>query len=178
MSKEDRFNAVIDHLMSIGRVHKQKDIASALACTETTVSQARKGVERALTDNFLMRFLIAYPDIFSTRWLMTGEGQMLLNDSQPKQSARAYTLPDQSPEMAAESAPLTDRDLLAATYTSLSRLSDSFRAYQLRTEAKLRVMESLLTHLDPTYTPTSLPDVSPSEQDTPTVNQQKLQENQ
>ena len=178
MSKEDRFNAVIDHLMSIGRVHKQKDIASALACTETTVSQARKGVERALTDNFLMRFLIAFPDIFSTRWLMTGEGEMLLNDSQPKQSAQTYTLPELLPEMAAESAPLSDRDLLAATYTSLSRLSDSFRAYQLRTEAKLRVMESLLHHLDPTYTPSSTPNVSPSEQEQQTEKPLKLKENQ
>ena len=102
--------------------------------------------------------------------MFTGKGSMLLNDSQPKQSAQTYTLPEQLPEMAAESAPLTDRDLLAATYTALARLSDSFRAYQLRTEAKLRAMESLLTHLDPTYTPSSSPNVSPSEQDHPTEN--------
>ena len=178
MNKTKRFNTAYDYLMSIGRIHKQKDVAAAISRTESKTSQALKGNPKVLTDNLLMRFLIAFPDIFSTRWLMTGEGQMLLNDSQPKQSARAYTLPDQSPEMAAESAPLTARDPLAATYTPLSRLSDSFRAYQLRTEAKLRVMESLLHHLDPTYTPTSLPDVSPSEQDTPTVSQQKLQENQ
>ena len=178
MDKKTRFNTVCDHLMSIGRIHKQKDIAAAMSSTEANISSALKGHPRALTDNFLMRILVAYPDIFSTRWLMTGEGQMLLNDSQPKQSARAYTLPDQSPEMAAESAPLTDRDLLAATYTSLSRLSDSFRAYQLRTEAKLRVMESLLHHLDPTYTPTSLPDVSPSEQEQQTEPSIKLKENQ
>ena len=81
MSKKDRLNAVIDHLMSIGKVHKQKDIALALACTETTLSQARKGVERSLTDNFLMRILVAYPDIFSTKWLMTGEGEMLLRNT-------------------------------------------------------------------------------------------------
>lgn len=178
MDKKTRFNTVCDHLMSIGRIHKQKDIAAAMSSTEANISSALKGHPRVLTDNFLMRFLIAFPDIFSTRWLMTGEGQMLLNDSQPKQSARAYTLPDQSPEMAAESAPLTDRDLLAATYTSLSRLSDSFRAYQLRTEAKLRVMESLLHHLDPTYTPSTLPDVSPSEQEQQTKTPIKLKENQ
>ena len=178
MNKTKRFNTAYDYLMSIGRIHKQKDVAAAISSTESNISRALKGDPRVLTDNLLMRFLIAFPDIFSTRWLMTGEGQMLLNDSQPKQSARAYTLPDQSPEMAAESAPLTDRDLLAATYTSLSRLSDSFRAYQLRTEAKLRVMESLLTRLDPTYTPTSLPDVSPSEQEQQIETPIKLKENQ
>ena len=80
MSKKDRLNAVIRHLMAIGKVNKQRDIALALACTDTTLSQARKGVERSLTDNFLMRILVAYPDIFSTKWLMTGEGEMLLNN--------------------------------------------------------------------------------------------------
>ena len=178
MDKTKRFNAVFEHLRHKSIIKTQKDLADKIGGTSQNVSLALSGNPRALTDNFLMRILVAFPDIFSTRWLMTGEGQMLLNDSQPKQSARTYTLPEESPERAAESAPLTDRDLLAATYTALARLSDSFRAYQLRTEAKLRVMESLLHHLDPTYTPTSLPDVSPSEQDTTTVNQQKLKENQ
>lgn len=178
MNKKDRFCAAFEHLRHIDKIRTQQDLADVIGSTSQNVSRALSGDPKALTDRFLLRFLTAYPDIFSMPWMFTGKGTMLLNDSQPKQSARAYTLSDQSPEMASESAPLTDRDLLAATYTSLSRLSDSFRAYQLRTEAKLRVMESLLTHLDPTYTPSTPPDVSPSEQDTPTVNQQKLQENQ
>lgn len=100
MSKKDRLNAVIRHLMAIGKVNKQRDIALALACTDTTLSQARKGVERSLTDNFLMRILVAYPDIFSTKWLMTGEGEMLLdnkNDSSstslmPSEGSGHYTI--------------------------------------------------------------------------------------
>ena len=68
------------------------------------------------------------------------------------------------PDMAANSAPLSDRDLLAATYAELIRLSDSFRAYQSRTESKLRELESLLANLapsSPSSSPSSSPNVSP-----------------
>lgn len=172
MNRKDRFCAAYEHLRHIDKIRTQQDLADAIGSTSQNVSKALSGNPKVLTDNFLLRFLTAYSDIFSMPWMFTGKGTMLLNDSQPKQSARAYTLPEESPEMAAESAPLTDRDLLAATYTALARLSDSFRAYQLRTEAKLRVMESLLTHLDPTYIPSSTPNVSPSKEDIPTENQQ------
>ena len=164
MDKKTRFNAAYDYLLSIGRIHKQKDIAAAMSSTEANISQALKGHPKVLTDNFLLRFLTAFPDIFSMSWMFTGKGTMLLNDPQPKQSAQTYTLPEQLPEMAAESAPLSDRDLLAATYTALVRLSDSFRAYQSRTESKLRELESLLAHLapsSPSSSPSSSPNVSP-----------------
>ena len=160
MDKKTRFNAAFDYLLSIGRIHKQKDIAVAMSSTEANISQALKGHPKVLTDNFLLRFLTAYPDIFSMSWMFTGKGTMLLNEPQPKQSAHTYTLPEQVPDMAANSAPLSDRDLLAATYAELIRLSDSFRAYQSRTESKLRELESLLAHLAPS-SPSSPPNVSP-----------------
>lgn len=176
MSKKDRFCAAYEHLRHIDKIRTQQDLADVIGSTSQNVSRALSGNPKVLTDNFLLRFLTAYPDIFSMSWMFTGKGTMLLNDSQPKQSDRAYTLPDQSPEMAAESAPLSDRDLLAATYTSLVRLSDSFREYQSRTEAKLRVMESLLAHLDPSSLSSSQ-DAFPSEQDHPAENQQNSKKN-
>ena len=160
MDKKTRFNAAYDYLLSIGRAHKQKDIAVAMSSTEANISQALKGHPKVLTDNFLLRFLTAYPDIFSMSWMFTGKGSMLLNEPQPSPPVRTYTLPEQSPDIAAEAAPLSDRDLLAATYTALIRLSDSFRAYQSRTESKLRELESLLAHLAPS-SPLSSPNVSP-----------------
>lgn len=87
MDKTKRFNAAYDYLMSIGRIHKQKDAAAAISSTESNISRALKGDPRVLTDNLLMRFLIAFPDIFSTRWLMTGEGQMLLSADSPSMAA-------------------------------------------------------------------------------------------
>ena len=150
MDKKERFYAAYEHLLSLGRVHKQKDVATAMGSTEGNISQAMKGNPKVLTDRFLMRFIQAFPDIFSMQWLFTGDGSMLINDSAPAQAQhpRPYQLPDDHPVMAAEAAPLSDRDLLVATYTTLVRLSDSFRDYQSRTESRIRELESLIS----TYT--------------------------
>ena len=59
MDKKTRFNAAYDYLLSIGRAHKQKDIAVAMSSTEANISQALKGHPKVLTDNFLLRFLTA-----------------------------------------------------------------------------------------------------------------------
>lgn len=155
MDKKERFYAAYEHLLSLGRVHKQKDVATAMGSTEGNISQAMKGNPKVLTDRFLMRFIQAFPDIFSMQWLFTGDGSMLINDSAPAQAQhpRPYQLPDDHPVMAAEAAPLSDRDLLVATYTTLVRLSDSFRDYQSRTESRIRELESLISQLLPNVSP-------------------------
>ena len=159
MDKKERFYAAYEHLLSLGRVHKQKDVATAMGSTEGNISQAMKGNPKVLTDRFLMRFLTAFPDIFSMQWLFTGDGSMLINDSAPEQAqaqpTRSYQLPEDSPVMAAEAAPLSDRDLLVATYTTLVRLADSFRDYQSRTESRIRELESLISQLLPNVSPNS-----------------------
>lgn len=157
MDKKERFYAAYEHLLSLGRVHKQKDVATAMGSTEGNISQAMKGNPKVLTDRFLMRFIQAFPDIFSMQWLFTGDGSMLINDSAPAQAQppRPYQLPDDSPVMAAEAAPLSDRDLLVATYTTLVRLADSFRDYQSRTESRIRELESLISQLLPNVSPNS-----------------------
>ena len=160
MNKKDRFCAAYEHLRHIDKIRTQQDLADVIGSTSQNVSRALSGNPKVLTDNFLLRFLTAYPDIFSMSWMFTGKGTMLLNEPQPKQSAHTYILPEQVPDMAANSAPLSDRDLLAATYAELIRLSDSFRAYQSRTESKLRELESLLANLAPS-SPSSPPNVSP-----------------
>ena len=144
----------------IEKIRTQPDLADVIGSTSQYVSRALSGNPKVLTDNFLLRFLSAYPDIFSMSWMFTGKGSMLLNEPQPSPPVRTYTLPEQLPDIAAEAAPLSDRDLLAATYTALIRLSDSFRAYQSRTESKLRELESLLAQLSP-----SNPNVSPFDRD-------------
>ena len=159
MDKKERFYAAYEHLLSLGRVHKQKDVATAMGSTEGNISQAMKGNPKVLTDRFLMRFIQAFPDIFSMQWLFTGDGTMLINDSAPtsahESASRPYSLPDMPPVMAAEAAPLSDRDLLVATYTTLVRLSDSFRDYQSRTESRIRELESLISQLLPNVSPNS-----------------------
>lgn len=157
MDKKERFYAAYEHLLSLGRVHKQKDVATAMGSTEGNISQAMKGNPKVLTDRFLMRFIQAFPDIFSMQWLFTGSGTMLINDSAsapaPVSNSPSYAIPDLPPVMAAEPTPLTDRDLLAATYTTLVRLADSFRDYQSRTESRIRELESLISQLLPNVSP-------------------------
>ena len=159
MDKKERFSVAYEHLRHKGVIKTQQDLADRLGSTSQNIGQALRGNPKVLT------FLAAYPDIFSMSWMFTGKGTMLLNDPQPKQSAHTYTLPEQVPDMAANSAPLSDRDLLAATYAELIRLSDSFHAYQSRTESKLRELESLLAPLapsSPSSSPSSPPNVSPN----------------
>lgn len=152
MNKKTRFNAAIDYLMNCGKVHKQKDIAQAVSSTETTISQARKGVERALTDNLLMRFLIAYPDIFSTKWLMTGEGEMLLKtQSEPTQPARPYAIHADPAPMFVSDAP---EPTLASIAAQLSALTAHIAALTHAIDARLYNIEKYIT---------TTPNVSPTE---------------
>lgn len=159
MDKKERLNAAYEHLRHIDAIRTQKDVAEKMSSTSQNVSQALQGNPKVLTDRFLMRFLTAFPDIFSMQWLFTGDGTMLINDSAPtsahESASRPYSLPDMPPVMAAEAAPLSDRDLLVATYTTLVRLSDSFRDYQSRTESRIRELESLISQLLPNVSPNS-----------------------
>ena len=166
MDKKERFSAAFEHLRHNGVIKTQKDVADKMGSTSQNIGQALKGHPKVLTDNFLLRFLTAFPDIFSMSWMFTGKGTMLLNEPQPSPPVRTYTLPEQVPDIAAEAAPLSDRDLLAATYTALVRLSDSFRAYQSRTESKLRELESLLAQLSPSSSPNASPHSSDDNQKT------------
>ena len=157
MSKTERFNAVFEHLRHTGVIKTQKDVADKMGSTSQNVGQALQGNPKVLTDRFLMRFIQAFPDIFSMQWLFTGDGSMLINapapTPAPESASRPYSLPDMPPVMAAEAAPLSDRDLLVATYTTLVRLSDSFRDYQSRTESRIRELESLISQLLPNVSP-------------------------
>lgn len=157
MDKKERLNAAYEHLRHIDAIRTQKDVAEKMSSTSQNVSQALQGNPKVLTDRFLMRFLTAFPDIFSMQWLFTGNGTMLINDSAPApapvSNSPSYAIPDLPPVMAAEPTPLTDRDLLAATYTTLVRLADSFRDYQSRTESRIRELESLISQLLPNVSP-------------------------
>ena len=143
MDKTKRFNAVFEHLRHKSIIKTQKDLADKIGGTSQNVSLALSGNPRALTDNFLMRILVAFPDIFSTRWLMTGEGQMLLYGT--------------SPSMAASSDPIT----LATIHTQLTALAAQFTALAAHLGAPVSNINKEQTY----------PSVSPSEQEQQTENQ-------
>lgn len=77
MERKERIDKAFKYLKYKGIANTQRNIADKMKSTAQNVSSALKGDERYLTDNFLIRFNEAYNDIFSIRWLLTGEGEML-----------------------------------------------------------------------------------------------------
>lgn len=92
--KVDRLRQAYQYLMSIGQAHKQKDIAEKMNTAASNVSNAFKGVERFLTDSFLIRFNKAFGGIFNDKWLINGEGEMLKGEEKPENNIVRITLPN------------------------------------------------------------------------------------
>lgn len=79
--KVERIATAIAHLKSIGRVHKQQDVAEQMGATESSLSRALKGDAKYLTAKFIQRFNKAYGNIFNENWLMGAQCDMLAVDN-------------------------------------------------------------------------------------------------
>ena len=77
MEKNERLRIAFQYLRSQGKAHTQKDVAEKMKATEPNVSAALKGKPKNLTDEFLMRFNVAYDSIFNLDWLIDEKGEML-----------------------------------------------------------------------------------------------------
>lgn len=77
MERKERLQTAYEYLRNQGRVHTQKDVASAMEATRQNVSAALKGKDGVLTDNFLRRFNLAFGEPFNLDWLINGDGEML-----------------------------------------------------------------------------------------------------
>lgn len=85
-SKINRFNEAYEYLRSIGKAHKQLDIAITMNVDKSNISRVFNGNEKYLTDKFLLRFNAAFDNVFNDAWLLTGEGAML-QSAPPRSSA-------------------------------------------------------------------------------------------
>lgn len=82
MDKKERFNKAYDYLVYQKKFKMQKDLAELMGMTQSSVSQAKKGVESALTVSFMRRFCGIFPEI-SLDWMVRGKGEMLKDPSTP-----------------------------------------------------------------------------------------------
>ncbi len=133
MDKKQRFCAAFDYLFEKGAIHSQKDLAEKMGASAPNVSHALKGVPAVLTDRFLVRFSTAF-SIINTKWLLTGEGEML-NPSSPAE-------PRPQPEPVATSADLTTI-LLKQVADQLTELGEMRRALRETTQRLAEATEEL-----------------------------------
>ena len=91
-----RMTTAYEYLKSIGKAHKQQDIAVKVGTDKANVSRAMKGDEKYLTDRFLHRFNSAFDNIFNDEWLISGNGEMLAQDSHVKYAPTPNVLVDVS----------------------------------------------------------------------------------
>lgn len=84
MGKVERLNEAFQYLRSTGKIHTQIDLAQVMKANRVTISNALKDKGGYLNDDFLLRFCNAFEGIFNEKWLLTGEGEMLINGNTNK----------------------------------------------------------------------------------------------
>lgn len=77
MERKRRLQAAYEYLRYKGKVHTQKDVASAMNATRQNVPAVLGGKDGVLTDSFIKRFNAAFDKTFNLDWLLTGDGEML-----------------------------------------------------------------------------------------------------
>ena len=90
MEKGERLTQAIDYLKKTGKAKTLDDIANVIQRSKTNISSAANGNHLYLKDKFLSHFNMCYDNIFSLKWLITGEGDMLSSTSsaQPQPSVK------------------------------------------------------------------------------------------
>lgn len=78
---EERLQKAYNYLKYIGLVKTQKDFAEKIGTKNVSMSHAMHGNPRYLTKSLFSKVYKTYKDIFSEKWLLTGEGEMLANTS-------------------------------------------------------------------------------------------------
>lgn len=77
MTTKERLQMVYETLRNHGIVHTKKDLANLIGTSAPNVSNAFKGDERFLTNNFLSRLNKAVNYMFNQDWLLYDQGEML-----------------------------------------------------------------------------------------------------
>ncbi len=133
MEKKDRFSQAFEYVCTNGYVRTQKELADLMGASPSNISNALRGEPKVLTDRFLVRFARTFP-VFNTKWLLTGEGEML-NPSSP-------TEPRPQPEPVATPADLTTI-LLKQVADQLAELGEMRRALRETTQRLAEATEEL-----------------------------------
>ena len=80
MTKSERFGKAVNYLRMQGMVAKNEDVAIKMGADPSNVSRSVKGTGGYPSDSFLRRFNTAFDNIFNSKWLLNGEGDMFNKD--------------------------------------------------------------------------------------------------
>lgn len=81
MERATRLSKMFDYAKSMGMCRTKKEFSNLLGLPNSNLSHAFNGDTRYLTDNMLLRVNEGLGNIFSLRWLLYGDGEMLVSNN-------------------------------------------------------------------------------------------------
>lgn len=84
MNKKERFLKAYNYLKMTGLVRTQLDVATQIGAYSQNISRVFSGDDKYLTSSFLVKFNVAFGNIFNIDWLQNGNGEMLSPDPKPQ----------------------------------------------------------------------------------------------
>lgn len=85
MEKAQRLNEVYKYIFAHFDIRSQKDFADFLHVQRTGLSAAMNGSKANLTKNLFTKICAAFPGVFNLDYLLTGNGELLLDHQEPRQ---------------------------------------------------------------------------------------------
>ena len=89
-----RIVEALHYLIKEGNYKNQEEIAKEIGCTASNLSGIKKGRERVLTENLLMRFAQTFRGTINKDWILFGDGDMIIKSADDIQ--RASTVVNQA----------------------------------------------------------------------------------
>lgn len=106
--RAERLNEVYKHLFANFGIKSKKEMADYMKIQRTGLSAALNGAAANLTDNLFKKICLAWPGVFNLDYLLTGEGELLINGERKQkemppseQAAKHPSLPHHSNATAA-----------------------------------------------------------------------------
>ena len=82
-----RVAEALHYLIKEGNYKNQEEIAKEIGCTASNLSGIKKGRERVLTENLLMRFAQTFRNTINKDWMLFGDGDMIIKSADDIQKA-------------------------------------------------------------------------------------------
>lgn len=143
MERIEQLKTMYDYARTNGLCSNRKTFAALLNMNEGNMSSAFSGNMRYLTTNLLLRINKALGDVFSTEWLLTGKGDMLIPTPQTTNMNTGDNIHHNSGNVATHgahittTAPNTDKDqLIAQLQSQIATLQAQLATLQAQLDAQ------------------------------------------